>query len=248
MQSIPLLELYSDSLKFKYYNIWDDQIDEMICGESYSYSLPSIFLEVILGEPKMLGAGFTSYPECQFRFHIADMFLNKEDYMEQNTQVFEIRDSAKNILQNLNISYCSTFIPIEDKMDYKHGNVYKYILGFKTNFIDNAGSVDYPGNATWGYLVNPTLNINIFKTWFGGIEYVQDVNVIVYRGDIYICSLSNSDLIFDVTKWLKITLWQPNLEFSLDSHCVYQSIVYKCTEANEDYTFDINKWLKITRG
>ena len=39
---------------FKYINIWDEQIDEEVKGNNYVIASPSIFIEYIAGDCKML--------------------------------------------------------------------------------------------------------------------------------------------------------------------------------------------------
>lgn len=129
---------------FKYINIWDMQVDEMIQSDknkNYSFNTPSFFVQIELGEGVDWRQNFTSYPNAIIRFYLINQVLNSGDDMEQNLKIFDIRDQTVTAFKNSQISWCSDIILFEDEMDYKHGSIYKYKLGFKTNFIDSKGSI-----------------------------------------------------------------------------------------------------------
>lgn len=270
---------------FKYTNIWDNQVVEVLeqINDSYSFRFPAIFFELDLGEARQLGGGFRSYPNCVFRYHICHELLDSQNgYMEQNLGVIDYRDLTISKVQNSSISFCSSMQSFEDKMDYKHKNVYRWVLGFKCNFIDDAGSDFDPNNGTtWGYLENPTLNINVFFSWVSGREYESNMtsslkfyvtqgglkfvasngayyitsdsegasgnyaNVVSYKGDVYICKQTNSDVEFDITKWEKIESWTPR-SFIKDEITAFYSGIYICLNPNNDAIFNETNWNKIT--
>ncbi len=148
---------------FKYWNIFDDQINEMISGKTYSYNTPSCFIEFQPGEVKNIGANITEYRDSIWRVHLINMVLDgQNNTMEQNLSIFDVRDFVKSVMLNANISFCSKLQQSEDRLDYKHGNIYKYILGFKSNFLDNKGSLfDTDSGFAIADLVNPILTDNI---------------------------------------------------------------------------------------
>lgn len=149
---------------FKYFNIWDNQIDEAILGKTYSFMTPAVFIEVNTGEGNTLGGGYTSYPKCEITLHIVDNFLNSDETLEQNLEVFDLRDISKSKLNRKTLSSCSALMNILDMEDFKHDNIYKYRLGFLTNFIDDKGSLydtDADDSLTFDTLVNPTINISV---------------------------------------------------------------------------------------
>jgi hypothetical protein len=128
---------------FNYINIYDSQIDEMIQttgNKGYSFRTPSFFIQITLGEAVPMMDNFTSYPNTILRFYLVNQLLNAGDDMEQNLQIFDIRDKFVNTFKNCSISWCSSPILYEDEMDYKHGSIYKYKVAFKTCFIDSIGS------------------------------------------------------------------------------------------------------------
>lgn len=129
---------------YKYINIYDMQVDEMIqsdANSNYSFKTPSFFVEIILGTGVSWNDDFTSYPEALLKFYLINTVLHSGDDMEQNLKIFDIRDQTVAAFKNSQISWCSDPILVEDEMDYKHGSIYKYKLSFKTNFIDSKGSI-----------------------------------------------------------------------------------------------------------
>lgn len=228
---------------FKYFNIWNSLIDGYILGDVYSFNCPAIFLEIQLGKPTNLGRGYTSYPECILRFHIISNLLDSGNgNMEQNEEVFDLRDLIVELFNGSGkISRCSSLMIEEDVMDYQHKNIYKYIVSFKTNFIDTKGS--NLCKATYGYLVNPTLNLNIFKSWFSQSTYIVG-KTIVYRGKIYICKVENSDVLFNLDNWDLVSDWFKGNTYLVDSYVAYNSDVYKCLVENSDSTFNPTNWIK----
>lgn len=226
---------------FVYSNIFDDQIDEAIKGNTYSYAIPAIFVEIQFGEAKPLGQGYTSYPDTKILFHIYTTFLNDPNGgMERNLPVFDIRDTVVSVFNVFpNLQYCSTLQMYYDKPDYKHNNVYKYIVGFSTNFLDSKGSIyDSDNPSQWGYLKNPVVNLNLFKPWVTRTSYISNVsqletyideglqNVYINEfGDIYITEPSTTLLFCNVVS--------------------YGGQLYACLNSNSDTIFNPSNWILI---
>lgn len=238
---------------FKYCNIWDNQIDEMILGSNYAFALPALFIEFIPGECKMMGMGMSQYPQTEITFHIVNQILDgNNDTMERNLPIFDLRDLVKAKFVGFGISFCSNLMCCYDKLDYKHGNTYKYLLSFNCNFIDSKGSgFDPDSGLVWGYLDNPTLNINIVHEWISGKFYNvadaiqgQFANVVIYRGQIYQCSNPNFDIIFDSNNWFPVNLWTPR-QYNYGDMVLYYSYVYSCVVPNNDTVFNSNNWIKF---
>lgn len=153
---------------FKYVNIWDMQVDEMIQSDknkNYSFNTPSFFVEINLGTGVQWNINYTSYPDAVIKLYLINQVLNSGDNMEQNLKIFDIRDQVVSAFKNSEISWCSDIILFEDEMDYKHGSIYKYKLGFKTNFIDSKGSIydvdsENPSGTIGNLDVNETLENN----------------------------------------------------------------------------------------
>mgnify|MGYP006266782089 CR=1 FL=1 len=227
------------SVVFKNINVWDDQIDNMISGDNYSFATPSAFLEVQLGEQKQLGAGITSYPNCEIRIHLVDMLLDAGGGlgdMEQNLRVFGLRDLVK--AMGLKATFCSSFQVSREYMDYKHRNIYKYVLCFSTNFLDNKGSSTENGL----YIIpNPTFNLNIFQIWVSGVSYFQNSSVVIYNNTIYLCSADNSDITFTPSNWIVVASWTLQ-KWNIGDYAAFGSRVYQCITANSDTSFTQSNW------
>lgn len=130
-------------------------------AKSYSFDTPAIFIEFDLGTATIGMQGVTFYPDTLLSFHLVETLLNAGDTMEQNLPIFDTRDLIKKTFNGAQISFCSSMMCVSDKQDFKHDNVYKYVITFKTQFIDNSGSnIDKGEN--YSELINPTLEVNIF--------------------------------------------------------------------------------------
>lgn len=238
----------SDYPYFVYCNVWDDQIDESILSENYAFNYPACFIEVDLGEGVQWMAGMSSYPDTIISFHIVGYLLDGgNDNMEQNLTIFEIKDLIKSKILGKNPSYCSSLQVCADKQDFKHKGVYKYVLSFRTNFIDKAGS-DYDPlgrDQKFGYITDGTINLNSFKLWESGNDYTSGLNAISYRGSIYLCIISNSDDSFDEGKWELIPIWKPKNSYIVNDLVAFGSSIYECSTDNSDEVFNPSNWNKI---
>jgi hypothetical protein len=233
---------------FIYCNIWDIQIDESILGSNYAFNYPACFIEVDLGEGTQWMAGMSSYPDTIISFHIVGYLLDGgNDNMEQNIPIFTIKDLIKSKILGKNPSNCSSLQVCADKQDFKHKGVYKYILSFRTNFIDKCGS-DYDPlgrDQQFGYITDGTMNLNSFKLWESNNDYTSGLNAISYRGLVYLCVISNSDIDFDVSKWELINIWTPSISYQVFDLVAFGSSIYECAIANSDDVFNVANWNKI---
>jgi hypothetical protein len=239
----------SGDAQFKYTNIWDNHIEEIIGNpevDNYAFRMPACFVEVDFGEPRELGLGMTSYPDCEILLHFCNWILDGGlGTMERNIEIFGIRARLKNVFKKSNIDFCSSLQTCLEKPDYKHKGVYHYVLGFKTNFLDNTGYT--LSDAIFAKLVAPTLNINVILDWESGKQYEQNVNYVWYGDGIYLCSVSNSDETFIIANWTLIKSWIPK-QFEIDDYTIFYGKIYKCIIANNDAAFNQNNWNKITQG
>jgi len=191
--------LILEDMDWKYKNIYDNQTDEMIIGSSYSFLTPAVFIEFDLGQAVQGNGGFTFYPDTLLSFHIVDTLLNDGDNMEQNLGIFDLRDSIKKKFTGSKVSFCSAMMCVSDKKDFKHNNVYKYIVSFKTQFIDNSGS-DIDKGEQWLILTSPTLGLTVVWSWVSGKQY-EIGNRVGVEGIGYSCIEANNDKVFDPSKW-----------------------------------------------
>lgn len=241
---------------FKTINIWDNQIDEMIKGDGYSFNSNfAIFVEYLPGEAKQLLNKVTSYPESVMTFHIFSILLDGQDgTMERNIEIYSARDKVNSKIKGWSPSRCSSFMSYRDVIDYKHKNITKYLLSYNFNFIDTTGSVfdtDSSYYLTSKSFDNPTLSISIFEGWKSGMSYFADISVVCngYLNEqlqVYLCKIDNEDIVFTLSNWTLIPQWKSDNEYEVDDYCFYVNTVFKCTTANNDVNFTIGNWIQIT--
>lgn len=150
--------------RFKYINIWNNQIDDIIQLEdnkNYSFRMPAVFCEIDFGLSSMLGAGVISFPSTVIRFHILHQLLDaRNGKMERNLDVIDYRDFIVSKFNGIGIPSTSSFQHFEEMLDYKHGSVYKYVVGFTTNVIDTTGSrFDENDGREYFELDDPTITL-----------------------------------------------------------------------------------------
>ena len=254
---------------FQYINIWDNQIDELIKGNEYPFNANSCFIEYIPGEAKMLLNNVSSFPDSKLTFHIFSLLLNSQgtDMMEQNLEIYGLRDKVKRSMNGFSpATGVTNFMCCEDKLDYKHGNVTKYLLSYNFNYIDTTGSVFDSAQVNGNYLApqylkslvipNLALSINQWDEWVGGINYIVDKNVVTYGSgtglygkvpNVYLCLNSNSDTEFTISNWTLIPSWKIK-SWVVNDYCYYGGIVFICSIANSDTSFNLSNWIEITHG
>lgn len=243
---------------FKTINVWDNQVDEMIKGDSYSFNTDyAIFVEYIPGDAKQLLNKVTSYPESVITFHIFSILLDGRDgTMERNIDIFIARDKTNSKIKGWSPDNCSSFMSCKDVLDYKHKNITKYILSYNFNFIDKTGSifdVDSPFHLTSKSFDNPKItSISIFTGWISGASYTSNVSVVCNGYDfnkqllVYLCKTDNSDKIFDLSNWTLIPEWKSKKKYSVDDYSFFVNTVFKCITDNEDSSFIPSNWIQIT--
>lgn len=234
---------------FQYINIWDNQVKNSIEGNTYSFATPAIFIEFNLNEAKPLMGGFTSYPNTLISFHIINNSLNVDEKLEQNLTVFALRDIVFAKMNGKALTFANAMMPNYESQDFAHDNTYEYILSFSTNFIDSKGAYDDLGKKSFGLLTNPTLNLNIIKYWYSKKEYkayfTSLVNLVYYRGDIYLCKEDNNDELFDLEKWVLVKPWIPKVSYNQNEFVIINNFVYSCINANTDDVFIESNWQLI---
>lgn len=235
---------------FKYINIWNDQIDELIKGnKGYAIKDQSVFIEFIPGDCKMLLGNISTYPDSVMSFHLYSISLNDGENMDRNIAIFDLRDRLKSKIAGWSPSGCSMLMCCNDKLDYKHGNVTKYLLSYNFNFQDTKGSII--DNESDIYLFqksfkNASLSISIFSGWVSGINYYANTSVVVNSLNVYLCAIDNSDIIFDESNWILIPAWVSLKQYVVGNYVYYYNSIYQCLINNADIKFTSSNWNKIT--
>lgn len=243
---------------FKYINIWDNQIDEMIAANNYSFKTDksAIFIELRLGRCAPLLNKVSTYPEAVMVFHVFHNLLDgSKDTMEQNVEIYRYRDIVKSKITGWGPSNCSNFMCFDDAIDYKHGNITKYLIGFNFHLTDFSGSIFDPNSPNYlNFVTKDGIklgSISLFNEWFSGIEYEKDISVVLndYTDglpNIYLCIENNTDIVFDASKWIQIFEWVSAKPYIVDDIVYMFNRVYKCTVANSDSVFNPINWDIIT--
>jgi hypothetical protein len=246
---------------FKYINIWDDQVDDLIKAgtgqrDGYGFQFPAIFIELITGDSYQVGGGVTMYKDTKCYLHIFSFSLNDSDLMERNLEIYELRDTVKSKLLGFSPSTCSAFMSRYDAQDYKHHNITKYLLGFNFNLNDTKGSIFDSKSRNPLTFKSLTLNPlpSQFKDWVSGTTYYQNLNVVLFSEvlgsqikDVYLCLTTNTDVEFNALNWLKIPMWVIK-QWVINDYCYIYSYVYQCSISNADEIFNPNNWNLITHG
>lgn len=155
-----------------YARVWNNQLDNLEDGKSYSWPRPAAFVEVISPASfEVIGLGFRS-ADLGIRIHLIHDFYDAGDgTYEQDLTIFDLRDkvvSAHNTDTNVQSGlsqYCPTACGpmncIAESQDYDHGNLYHYILEFITNFTDSKGSKYDPANGQFIEELTPDLDLQV---------------------------------------------------------------------------------------
>lgn len=134
---------------YEHVAVWNDQLNRMENAEGLSLPFPALYVEIIPQEYNALALGVTS-SDLSIRLHVCHQQLDAGDgTFDQNLDVFDLRDKTKIKFQLFKPSNCGSMIQVGEEQDYEHGNVYHYILEFKTHFIDTKGSPLDPTDGTW---------------------------------------------------------------------------------------------------
>lgn len=161
--------------EFNFVHIWNDQFSQIEEGSSYSFPFPNCFIEIVSpNNYEPIGRGYAS-GELLVRFHIGH-----EEYdagggnMEQNTNVFTLRNKVVNKFNNFQPIATSSLMRVNEQQDYAHTNIYHYIVDFKCSFIDSLGSWEEQHATTIGIIhtlqpdgqVIPAFTLGLFNNIF----------------------------------------------------------------------------------
>lgn len=260
--------------RFKFIDIWNDQIDaeiqsskygEPIIMKGFTIKCPAIFIEFIPEDPNQIGGRVTQYLDAKLYLHIYSDELNTPstklnpndgDLMDANFEIYKLRDEAKSAMMGFRPTNCSALMARYDGLDYKHGTITKYILGFSCPFIDFQGSI--LDNKSESYIVptpiNATLGISSKSIWTSKSIYTSLISVVWYLGSVspvieqgyYLCLTTNQSALFQPTEWQYLPIWEAGKTYAINNYIYYGYFCYKCNNANSDTTFNPSNWDLIT--
>lgn len=136
-----LIERVQDNAaNFGFVRIWNNQLDQLADGDTYAFPFPNVFFEIEApAQYNPLGQGF-SVSDIKIRIHIGhEEYDAGSDLLEQNTNVFTLRNQIVNLFTNFQPSGCSSMMRVGEFQDYVHTNIYHYIVEFICSFVDDSG-------------------------------------------------------------------------------------------------------------
>lgn len=136
-----LIERVQDNAaNFRFVRIWNNQLDQLADGDTYAFPFPNVFFEIEApAQYNPLGQGF-SVSDIKIRIHIGhEEYDAGSDLLEQNTNVFTLRNQIVNLFTNFQPSGCSSMMRVGGFPDYVHTNIYHDIVEFICSFVDDSG-------------------------------------------------------------------------------------------------------------
>lgn len=144
---------------FQFVHIWNNQLQQIIDGETYVFPFPNVFVEIVTPNTYLPIGGGYSAADIIIRIHIGhEEYDAGNGNYEENTNVFTYRDAIIKALNNFQPTSCSSMMKVSEQQDYNHTNVYHYMIDFSCSFIDSKGSIDEQIPTT---TVEPPITIQI---------------------------------------------------------------------------------------
>lgn len=151
-------EIEETNYVFRTVKIYNSHIERIIRGQMSKPSGPTCFVEIEEENVKQLGKQITA-SDLTIKFHILQTELDSSDgQLDQNLSIFSLRDTVKRWFSGFKLSKGGRFLWNNEDEEYRHINIYHYILSFRTYFIDLVSEIKwYPYNegieelTYWGY-------------------------------------------------------------------------------------------------
>lgn len=143
--------------------IWNNQVQYEKDGKLEAFPKPAAFVEVISPVAyHQLGGGFTA-ADLGFNIHIAHEYYNTDVTMEQDLEIFDLRDKIIAALSAAQLSGCGPLQFTAEQQEYDHDNLYHYIVSFVCHFINTTTS-PYPPDGNKYIESTPPANVNLTVT------------------------------------------------------------------------------------
>lgn len=249
---------------FKTINIFNDQIDNEIKEKGYIIKCPAVLIEFLPEEPKMILGGVTQYMEAKMYFHIYSDQLNSPnrdggDFLDRNVEIYDLRDVVKTNMLGFHTHNSSYMMSRYDALDYRHGSITKYLLGFTFCFNDDKGSIFDKKSSrylVYGTKSSDTASVEIIAQnfWISGNSYTSNISAVYFNliqtGVIigyYICTTTNNDSLFTPENWQYLAIWVSAKPYSVGQFIYLGYYAYQCTVSNSDIIFNESNWRLICR-
>lgn len=126
--------------ELKHVAVWNNQFAYMEEGLDYSFPMPCAFLELDTSTLDDIGNGFEG-SDINIIIHLGQNVLNS-DYIEQNLTIFALRDLVIKKLKTFQGATTGLLSKDSEQQDFDHSNVYHYVIGYSTHFIDTTTAPD----------------------------------------------------------------------------------------------------------
>ena len=134
--------------ELNFVHVFNNQFEYMERQESYSFPFPCAFVEVLNQQNYTQLLNGYQQSDLDIRIHIGqEQYDSMDGNMEENLTIHDLRDLVYSKLSLYKPSMCTELSKISETQDYEHTNIYKYLIDFRTGFIDNVAST----------LIEPTL-------------------------------------------------------------------------------------------
>lgn len=240
---------------FLYAAIFNGQIKRDEQGTmQFPFPKPAVMIEIQSPQSgvQLLGSGVTINDNQVFKFCIVHEQIDAvsdgtiSSGMDENLDVFDLRDKLKVLLTGFKPTNCSALQYEGEAQDYEHNMIYVYGMTFKCSYVDTKGSAFDVDSTAWVDGELTELNLNGFLAWVSEKSYVALENAVIQDGKIYLCAVDNSDIDFTVGNWQLITAWAPTVSYTANSSVVaLDNHIYGCRVDNNDATFTLSNWGKI---
>lgn len=143
-----------------YVRMFNNQLQNAVNNNStYDFPIPCVFVEFDSpNEPKQLGVGFQIYEPLYVKLHLVVNELDSADgNLDQNLNIFDLKDSLYTIMQKFNPDKASIFIRSSEEQDYDHDNIYVWKQTYTTTYID--GLMEEPINFVYNSPEDTNLTI-----------------------------------------------------------------------------------------
>lgn len=153
---------------FKRVGVWNDQLNRVESGKGYSFKTPAAFIQMNHVSSSTIGKGITDDTYI-WTIHL---ILDKKDAgsndMDENLDIFILRDAVKDLLHMNRLLYTGTIEYMGERQDFAHEAMYHYEVDFSGVFRDVKGSACDPDTTKYVTKQPPTgLNLNV--------EYVDSI-------------------------------------------------------------------------
>jgi hypothetical protein len=155
---------------FKFVHIWNNQLTQLEDGLTYAFPFPNCFVEILTPNDYTPVLRGYSVGELIVRIHIGhEQYDAGGGNMEQNLDVFNLRNQVVNKLNNYQPIATSSLMKSSEGQDYVHTNVYHYTIDFRCAFIDSWGGWEAQHVTTNGIIHTLQEEIEIAPPFAAGI-------------------------------------------------------------------------------